>query len=386
MVSKLYNGRVIIGDTVTDGLSIYWDDRKITAVTGENLPHDNEIDAEGAYISPGFIDMHTHGGGGCDFMDGGGEPIIEAVRMHQRHGTTSILPTTLACSTEVLREFLCDLRTAMKENNCILGAHLEGPYFSLEQSGAQNPDYIKAPDESEYKFIIAEFGDIIKRWDFAPELEGSVKFCKTLIKNGIIPSIGHSDATLDDIKPVYDEGCHLLTHLYSGMSTITRKGGFRRLGVIESAYYYDDMAVEIIADACHLPPDLLKLIIKQKRNDLICLITDSMRGAGMPDGESCLGRKGEAMPCIIEDGVAKLMDRSAFAGSVATADRMIRTMVFDAGLSIPQAVAMMTKNPAQVLDLKNKGELKSGFDADIVLFDDEIRIKQVFCMGEKLEL
>lgn len=384
MVTKLYNGRIIVGDSVLDGYSVYWNNGIITQITDKPQPYNEAIDAQGAYVSPGFIDMHSHGGGGYDFMDGGADAIVQAVHMHQKHGTTSIFPTTLACSTDVLREFLRDLKIAMGQCEGILGAHLEGPYFSLEQSGAQNPDYIKAPDEQEYRLLIKEFGDIIKRWDFAPELEGGVEFCKTLRKNRIIPAIAHSNATLEDIKPIYENGCRLLTHLYSGMSTITRKGGFRQLGVIESAYYYPDMAVEIIADGCHLPPDLLKLIVQQKRNELICLITDSMRGAGMPDGESFLGRKEEAMPCIIEDGVAKLTDRSAFAGSVATADRLIRTMVQKAGLSIPAAVAMMTKNPAWVMNLTTKGELKAGCDADIVLFDDNIDIQKVFVMGKEI--
>ena len=384
MITKVQNGRIVMEDTVAEGLSLYWDGSIITHITSDELPCDTVIDARGAYIAPGFIDMHTHGGGGYDFMDGGAEPIVEAVRMHQRHGTTSILPTTLACSTGTLREFLQDLRVAMKQCEGILGAHLEGPYFSLEQCGAQNPEYIKAPDEQEYTALIAEFGDIIKRWDFAPELAGSSLFCETLLNRGIIPSIGHSNATLDEVKPVYEIGCRLLTHLYSGMSTITRKGGFRRLGVVESAYYYDDMAVEIIADGCHLPPDLLKLITQQKRRDLICLITDSMRGAGMPDGHSLLGRKAEAMPCIIEEGVAKLLDRSACAGSVATADRLIRTMVHEVGLSIPDAVRLMTKNPAQILGLKTKGELKPGYDADIVLFGDDIAVQKVFLMGREM--
>lgn len=384
MITKVHNGRIVLGDTAVEGLNLYWDGSVITHITEKNLPFDTAVDAKGAYVAPGFIDMHTHGGGGYDFMDGGEDAIIQAVKMHQRHGTTSILPTTVACSTEVLQEFLESLQTAMQHCPSIVGAHLEGPYFSKVQSGAQNPDYIKLPDAAEYMSLINGFGDIIKRWDFAPELEGSESFCKVLLAHNILPSIAHSNAVLDDIKPIYSAGCRLLTHLYSGMSTITRNGGFRQLGVLESAYYYEDMVVEIIADGCHLPPDLLKLIVQQKRQELICLITDSMRGAGMPEGESFLGRKAEAMPCIIEDGVAKLTDRSAFAGSVATADRLIRTMVFEAGLSIPSAVSMMTMNPARVLDLHTKGQLKPGMDADVVLFDEKIQIQKVFVMGKEI--
>lgn len=383
---KIQNGRVILEDSIASDLSVYIDGRHIVQVTAEDLPCDRVLDAEGAYVAPGFIDMHTHGGGGHDVMDGGSEAIVEATRLHQRHGTTALLPTTLACSTAVLRQFLDDIRRAMACCPGILGAHLEGPYFSLAQSGAQNPAYIKSPDKEEYLAIIREAGDVIRRWDFAPELPGSDEFCRALIAGGILPAIAHSDAVLEEVKSVYESGCRLLTHLYSGMSTITRRDGYRQLGVVESAYYYDDMNVEIIADGCHLPPDLLRLILKGKRADTICLVTDSMRGAGMPEGESFLGRKEECMPCIIEDGVAKLPDRSAFAGSVATADRLVRTMVQQAGVSIPAAVAMITANPAKVLGLQHKGALHPGFDADVVLFDEDIRIQQVFVMGEEITL
>jgi N-acetylglucosamine-6-phosphate deacetylase len=165
------------------------------------------------------------------------------------------------------------------------------------------------------------------------------------------------------------------------MSTITRRGGFRELGVIESAYLLDDMAVEIIADGKHLPPELLRLICKLKNTDKISLVTDSMRGAGMGGGPSLLGRLGESMPCIIEDGVAKLPDKSAFAGSVATADILLKTMINEAGVSIPDAVKMITKNPAGILGLDHKGDIAENLDADIVIFDGEINIKNVIVMG-----
>ncbi len=385
MVTKIKNGRLILPDAVAEDFSLYIKDEKIMAVTRENLAFDREIDAEHAYVSAGFIDMHVHGGGGYDFMDGGTEPIFKAAKMHLLHGTTSLLATTLACSTQVLTEFLFDLGRAKQSCKSIIGAHLEGPYFSLQQSGAQNPDYIKPPEEAEYRKLIEQSGSLIKRWSFAPELEGSETFCRTLLQNNILPSIGHSDAVLSDVQKVYDMGCHMLTHLYSGMSTITRQGGFRRLGVVESAYYFDDMCAEIIADGCHLPPELLKLIVKLKGTDNICLITDSMRAAGLPDGESFLGRRGEETPCIVEDGVAKLLDRSAFAGSVATADRLVRVMVQEAGVTVHDAVKMMTVNPARILGLQQKGSLQEGYDADIVLFDENIRIQCVLQGGIVVE-
>ena len=403
-ITKISGGKIISGGNVLTNKCLYIQDGKILRITNDNENIDltdslTEIDANGCYISAGFIDMHTHGGG-ADFMDGGVAPIEKAAALHLAHGTTSILPTSLACSHSTLKEFLADLKQVIQEQSVsgksgkilpnIIGAHLEGPYFSMNQRGAQNPDYIKSPDNeevAEYESIIDFAGGIIKRWSFAPELCGSIEFCKTLVKHNIIPAIAHSDAVYRDVQAIYDVGCRLVTHFYSCMSTITRRGGFRELGVIESAYLIDNMDVEIIADGKHLPPELLRLICKQKNIERICLVTDSMRGAGTSDGPSLLGRLSESMPCIIEDGVAKLPDRSAFAGSVATADMLIRTMVKKAGVDIADAVSMMTRNPARILNLPCKGDIYEGFDADIVIFkvlDENINIKDVIVRGERV--
>ena len=280
MITRIKNGKIILSNEIVENQYLYFEENKITNITNEELAYDEEIDANGQYVSPGFIDMHVHGGGGYDFMDGGEDAIINTAKFHLKHGTTSILATTLACSTEVLVNFLGDLNSVIKEGKAptVLGAHLEGPYFSLEQSGAQNPDYIKAPKPSEYEMIFKEGKGNIKRWSFAPELFGGVEFCKFLTDNGIVSSVGHSNAVYDDVKKVYDEGCRSFTHLYSGMSTITRDKGFRRLGVIESAYLLDDINVEIIADGKHLPPELLKMIVKNIGTENISLVPRQRHG------------------------------------------------------------------------------------------------------------
>ena len=386
MITKIINGRILSGNTIMEEEALYFEKNKILAVTSAPMPYDRVVDAQGQYVSPGFIDIHVHGGGGYDFMDGGTEAIVKAADFHLQYGTTSILPTSLASSYETLEGFLKDLKKVMdthESRSNILGAHLEGPYFSKNQSGAQNPEYIKSPTPKEYRKIIEEYGEVIQRWSFAPELKGSEEFCETLVKNQIIPSIGHSDGELSDVERVYDRGCRLVTHLYSSMSSITRHNGYRRLGVVEAAYLLDDMTAEIIADGRHLPGELLKLIVKCKCPEQICLVTDAMRGAGMKEGKSLLGRKGEAMPSIIEDGVAKLPDRTSFAGSVATADRLIRTMIFEAGVSVEKAVSMMTAVPAGVLKLEKKGRLREGYDADMVMFDEGIRVSKVIVGGSE---
>ncbi len=389
MIKKITNGRIIT-DSLTEGKNLYFDENVIIDITEKDLPADEIIDAEGAYVSAGFIDIHTHGGGGAEYMDGSVQAIWDSARIHLSHGTTSIYPTTLSSSTDILIESIEDIKKAMENEPCdvphIMGAHLEGPYFSLNQSGAQNPKYITPPIKEDYEKVAEVGKGVVKRWSFAPELPETDEFIDFLNANGIVASIGHSDATYKDVKRAYDKGLRLATHLYSGMSTITRVGGFRVLGAIESCLLLDDMMVETIADGCHLPPELLRLIYKTKGADNICLVTDSMRAAGQDVKETVIGSRGQGMKCIVEDGVAKLPDRTAFAGSIATADRLVRTFYKDAGVDIVNTVKMITVNPAKIMNLENKGKLKKGYDADIVIFDEDINIKKVFKSKNKVLL
>ena len=273
---------------------------------------ENIIDAGDLYISPGFIDIHTHGGGGHDFMDGTVDCICQASHKHLEHGTTTIVPTTLTSTIEELFDTIDNFKIAksvIKHGPNLLGLHLEGPYFSLDQRGAQDPRFIKNPDPDEYKKIIEYANGSIVRWTSAIELDGAMEMGDYLKANGIVASIGHSNAHYHQVAEAFKHGYTLLTHFYSGMSSIVRKGGFRHLGVVESGYIIDDMDIEIIADGCHLPIELLQMIYKLKDKNHIALVTDSMRGAGMPDGESILGSKKNGQTVIIEDGVAKLMDK-----------------------------------------------------------------------------
>ncbi len=383
MITKIKNGRLITSLGIVEK-NLYIKGGKILDITDKELFFDKEIDAEGDYVSPGFIDIHVHGGAGFEFVDGTFEAIKEAANIHAGHGTTTIYPTISAYDNEKTSKALDALKKYKDDKEIIphiYGAHLEGPYFSPKQSGAQDPKFIRTPQREEYENLFNDYGDVIARWSYAPELNDADEFLQFLNKKNIVASAGHTDAEYTDIMRAYENGMKLITHLYSCTSTITRKSGFRILGVIETAYLYDDIDVETIADGCHLPPELLKLIYKFKGNGHMCLVTDAIRHGGMTNIENETSENGN-MPYIIEDGVAKLADRSAFAGSIATTDVLVRTCVKKAGIPLESAVKMITEIPARIMKLQTKGRLEKGYDADIVIFDEDINVKNVLVAKE----
>jgi len=384
---KIYNGKIITPSKIIEEGCVVVKDGTIAEVSETNIEAGNvlEINAEGKYVSPGFIDIHIHGGGGHDFMDADENAFLAVAETHVQYGTTAMLPTTLTSTKEVLLQTLDAYESANKKNvngAQFLGMHLEGPYISLNQRGAQDPRFIRDPNPDEYQEILSTYS-CIKRWSAAPELKGAIEFGRYVRSKNVLPAIAHTDAVYEEVLEAFKNGYTLITHLYSAMSGVTRRNAYRYAGVIESAYIIDDMDVEIIADGIHLPAPLLKLIYKIKGADRIALITDAMRAAGTNVSESILGSLQDGLKVIIEDGVAKLPDRSSFAGSVATADRLLRTMVSMADVSIMDAVKMITATPARILKIEDKkGSIIPGKDADIVIFDDNINISTTIIKGK----
>jgi len=384
---KIVNGKIVTPYRIIPEGCILISGNTIIGVEEKNISVDGaiEIDAKGKYIAPGFIDIHVHGGGGHDFMDGTETAFLKIAETHAKYGTTSMLPTTLSSSREELLQTLAVYEDAHRNNingAQFLGLHLEGPYFAMNQRGAQDPKYIRDPNPEEYKDIVARSSSI-KRWSAAPELKGAIEFGKYMRSKGIVPAVAHTDAIYEEVLVAFENGFTLATHLYSGMSGVTRRNAYRFAGVIESAYIIDEMDVEIIADGIHLPAPLLKLVYKIKGADRTALITDAMRAAGMPPGESTLGSIHNGLKVIVEDGVAKLPDRSSFAGSVATADRLIRSMIRMADVPLLEAVRMMTATPARILQVADKkGSITVGKDADLVIFDSEINIEMTMVKGK----
>lgn len=380
---KITNAKIVTYDQLISG-DLCIEDGKIAGI---NIPFEADvtIDAGNNYVAPGFVEIHSHGGFGHDYMDCTDEAYLVAPVKHMEHGTTSLLPTLLSADSDELYEAIKAYERAKhlpQKGAQLLGLHLEGPYFSAAQCGAQDPKYLRKPNKKEYmKFL--EATDDIRRWSAAPELDGALEFGRDMVKNGVLPAVAHSDATYEQVLKAFDAGFTHITHLYSGMSTVHRINAYRYAGVVESAYLIDDMTVEIIADGKHLPASLLQFVTKFKPYDKIALCTDSVRGAGAKDGETTiLGSLTKGQEVIIEDQVAKLKDRTCFAGSIATSDRLVRTMINLAGCSVVQAVRMASTSPARICNLAGKGLIKEGYDADIVIFDSDVKILKTIIAGK----
>ena len=391
MTTLLHNAQLVLLDRVCHGFLVV--QNGVIAQIGTNetpLPVcDRRFDLGGQYLAPGFVELHTHGAGGADFMDGTLEAFTAACNTHLQHGTTTILPTALAATKEeILRSIDC-FRLAKQapdgKGPYLHGLHMEGPYLNKDQAGAIDPRYIRNPEPAEYEEFLAYGKGAIARWTLAVEMEGANRFAERLLEEGILPSIGHSNAEYCQVKDAFAHGVTHVTHLYSAMSTIVRRGGFRHSGVLESAFCIPEMTVEVIADGCHLPTELLEMVYRVKGPHRVALTCDSMRCAGQDVKESILGSLENGQKVLIEDDVAKLMDRSAFAGSIATDDRLIRVMTKKTGIPLYDAVRMMTQTPADIIGLgARKGSLTVGKDADLVCFDEDITVTGVMVGGNGL--
>ena len=346
MVTGIKSKRILLPDRIADGY-VYFEGSKLLAVEESPRPCDELLDFGDLYVAPGFIDLHTHGAKGASYACCTTEEALRAMTYHMQHGTTTLYPTLSAAPIKEMERavaVIADLMDSGKVPISIPGVHMEGPYLSIRQCGAQLPAHITPPIEADYRPLLEQYGKYIARWTYAPENDPDLAFCRALREYGVLPSVGHSDATYEQLLPAFEAGCTLVTHLYSCTSTITRTQGYRHLGIIETAYLLEGMDIEIIADGKHLPHELLRMIFGCKDRHHIALVTDSLAAAGTDLTDSDAGNTSY----IIEDGVCKLPDRSAFAGSIATADMLVRNAM-QAGCSVLDAVAMLTAVPARIM-------------------------------------
>lgn len=385
MTTQLYNGKVLApGGTWIDGGSIVVENGRIAEVCRHSRRLDGVdafIDAGEGYVLPGGIDMHVHGGGGRDFMEATREAFETVAGVHRRHGTTSMFPTIASATQEEMRR-AAEVCTQLMDDarSGVLGLHLEGPYFQPCMVGGQMPENIRKPSPAEYVALVDDF-PCIKRWDSAPELPGACDFARFITSKGIVAGLGHTVADYRDVEAAYASGYTLATHFYNAMTTSHKEGIYKHEGTVESVFLNDGINVEVIADGIHVPPVILRLIHKIKGYERMCLVTDALSITESPDGSSCDPR------VIIENGVCKLKDGSAIAGSCATMDRLIRTAARDAGIPLEDVARMVSETPARIMGVYDrKGSLSRHKDADIIVMDKNLTLTHVMAMGEIVEI
>lgn len=381
MRKQIINARVVTPNKIIENGVVGFGHGVIDYVGCEKLSADVEIDAEGAFVMAGLVDIHCHGGAGYDFMDATPEEMRKISDFHLRHGTTTLVATTMTDTYESIFAALDNFSALGEDRLTLHGVHLEGPWLSPEQCGAQDVSKMAMPDSDMLKKIKAEY-PFVERISAAPELDGGMMLGCTARELGIIASIAHTDADFDTTLSAVESGYTLVTHLYSGMQGVHRRNAYRTAGVVEGALYSDALTVELIADGKHLPVNLLRYVYKIKGADSICLVTDAMRGAGFPDGKSTvLGKMKDGVACIIDDGVAKLPDRQSFAGSTSTADRLLRVMHLDAKIPLPDCSKMLSLTPSRAMGHSDRGALEIGKRADIILLDEKMNINKIFLKG-----
>lgn len=383
MLKQIINGRILTPQGWLREGSIIIRDSKILEVTNCDLAIIGAeiIDAKGMYVLPGGVEMHVHGGGGRDFQEGTEEAFITAAKAHAKHGTTSIFPTLSSSTKPMVEKAIKTCEKLMKDDTLgILGLHLEGPYLSPIKAGAQIPEWIMNPNPEGY-IPIVESTNCIARWDAAPELPGALQFGRYCADKGILPSIAHTCADYHDVKAAFENGFTHVTHFYNAMPGFHNKREYKYEGTVESVYLIDDMTIECIADGVHVPSTILRMAYKIKGVERMALITDALSVAAAD-----MDAKAFDPRVIIEDGVCKLSDRSALAGSIATTDRLIRTMVQQAEIPLEDAVRMVSETPAHIMRVHHrKGALMRGKDADIMIMDQSLNVRCVWQMGNIVE-
>ena len=377
----LTNARLIFPDAIRDGLELVVEKGKIAAIHAQTPARTKDIvDLGGNYLAPGFIDLHVHGAVGRDTMEASTEAFQGICDFHANGGTTSLLLTTATAPINKLVEVLGAVRACRSSIIAIAGVHVEGPFISKAKRGAQHAEFIQDPSATAVQHLV-EYSDVIKRVTIAPELPGALEAIETFHMHGVNVSGGHSDAWDNDARAAFARGMRSVTHTFNCMSTARRRGVYRVGGLLEFALSEPHISCELIADGHHVSATLMKMLYRAKSAVGICLVTDATAGAGLPDGSqfSLFGND-----CIVEGGVCLLADHSALAGSASRMIDLVRTMVYEVDVPLPETVAMATQNPARAIGLKNKGCLAVGADADFVVLSPQLEVAQTFIAGAEI--
>ncbi|MBQ6021450.1 MAG: amidohydrolase family protein [Clostridia bacterium] len=381
---RLYiNARVIGENNISDVCVLARDGKILQVASRIDAPDAETVDCGGNYLSPGFADIHVHGGGGYSAM-GSPEDVVKMCRAHLKHGVTSIVPTTLAAPIPVLQNAVDAIGKAMEicGDVNILGVHLEGPFLSPKKSGAQSPENILIPNEESVAALL-DRAPFIRMIGAAPEIENGMLVGEMAAKRNIVASVAHSDAGFETAEEALNHGYSDITHIFSACSAMHKEGIFRKVGVAEAGLALDGYTAQFIGDLKHLPAGAVKLIHKCKGADKAYLISDGLEfsACDLKEGETVLQHNG--MTAVYEDGVMLLGDRSCLAGSASSLDIMVKNMIA-CGIPLADAVKMASLTPLSVIGFSgSKGRIAPGYDEDLIIFDDEINVKRVFVGGKE---
>ena len=382
---QIVNGKVITPQGVDRQARLVLKAGRIAEITREQggVEGAQTIDAQGAYVAPGCIDTHLHGGDGHDFTEATPEAFRAIAYAHATQGVTTLYPTLAVAPTTVFRQAIKACETVVSqpyEGARIEGLHLEGNYINPLLKGGQDERFIQLPDPAEYQELL-ESTRLIKRWTAAPELPGALEFARYAHSKGVLVSLGHTAADYPTVKRAYEAGFTHATHFYNAMSGVHKQREYKHEGTIESVYLVPEMTVELVADGIHVPPAILRLVCAFKGIDRISLISDAMAAA------ACLRPEHLRLDprMIIEDGVCKLADHSALTGSVASGIRLIQVMAEKAEIPVADCVRMAATNPARLMGIDDrKGSIERGKDADLILFDENFHLHSVWIGGRQL--
>lgn len=366
------------GSKVTNPLIGIRDGQIQTVMENGAVPVDAEVfyAEENDVILPGFIDIHIHGSYGADVMDGTAEALDVMSRTLPNEGVTAYLATTITSDDQEIEHALVNAGKYKPEFGAeLLGVHLEGPFISAKQAGAQPIEAIRMPDVSLFRKWQALAKDQIRLVTFAPEEAGGMELLETMTETGVISSIGHSHATYEVIKEAEMKGLTHATHLFNGMRPLHH----REPGVVGSIYLSDQLKAELIFDGIHVSQEVAQLSWQILGSERMMLITDAMRGKGLEDGDFELG----GQPVKIRSGEARLSD-GTLAGSVLTMDQAVRNVLRFPKVAWHDIVKMTSWNQAQSLQLADRlGAVRPGFDADVVVLTKDGHVKKTWCKGEK---
>ena len=381
---SIINAIPFINGDFKDKCAINIADGKIVSI-GKAI-YENTFDANNSIACAGYIDIHTHGGFGKDCMETTKESIETICKYHLSTGITSFVPTTMTAPIKDIENAINNIRD-FKDNKYarILGIHLEGPFLSKGAAGAHKPELLVDPSDENSQFVFNN-KDIVSRVTLAPNKKFADLFTKKAVENGIQVSLGHDESIDDEIYACVDNGATSVTHMYNCTSRPSRRTTPKKhLGLTEVGLTDDRLYAEVIADDRHVPNALFKMIYKLKGADKICLVSDSLSIAGMPNGEYYIGSGNSKQKIEIDDGVAVIKELNTYAGSITPISKMVVNLV-NAGIKKEDALKMATLNPARLMGYDNIGDIKEGYLADLNILNNNLEVKTTILNGELIRL